>query len=305
LAERFSVRASLAAARARHRVPRRWRRPRRRSSGITGSTQNSPPGFPNQAAGASNASPEVCSPTAHAGCVAVAPRLPAFAEPSRFDVSRVPASRAPARFVLAVFLLFCARAAAPVHPVHRAGAGPGGSCIAGSLQAMFRYPSSRAPVAQPGCHGRARQQRSWGYTLRSFNPGRGWLVTFPCAGPTCRFLRAVRLDGFRRGTGRFGGLTSSPTFAIDSSWTLSARLLGFVPAGQSAVASHRCPQRTAPRQCCPGLGLFQDVRDAVRRVHAGSSPPWTINLRKPLPAPIRSWASRAATDEKWRRINRR
>lgn len=113
------------------------------------------------------------------------------------------------------------------------------------------------------------QQRSWGCALRSVDPDTPVTRTFPWAGPTCRFLPAVHLDIFRRGTSRaeVGCITHIPA---DSSWTLSSRLLGFIPAANLPLRDPFSPD--APRQCCHGLCLFQDLRDAARRVHAGSTP---------------------------------
>jgi hypothetical protein len=128
-------------------------------------------------------------------------------------------------------LRFCccsAPALAAAHrAVRRAGAGPGGSCIAGSLQAMFRYPSC-GPRSQPGCP--LGQQHSWGCTLRSFTPDRGWLGTFPWAGPTCRFPERSTSMIFVEGRVdcRIHRLTHIRHRLVADA--LRARLLGFGPA---------------------------------------------------------------------------
>lgn len=98
----------------------------------------SSPCFPDTAAGSSNASHEVLSPTALSGCVA----LSRGGQPFRDGPAStfVAPALVPARVVLAVFQrrsrILDWRIAAPFAEA----AARGGSCIAGSLQAMFRYP---------------------------------------------------------------------------------------------------------------------------------------------------------------------
>jgi hypothetical protein len=146
------------------------------------------------------------------------------------------------------------------------------------------------------------QQRSWGCALRSLDPDARVTVTFPWVGPTCRFLRAVHLDNFRRGTGQAEGRIESPTFQLTrhgrshrGSWALSPR-----PVCTSRDPFSRSAAAILPWDLpLPGFSGRQSARSR------GLVPAWAINLRKPLPAPIRSWVLLVATDGKWRRNNRR
>lgn len=155
-------------------------------------------------------------------------------------------------------LRFSAVAPAPQPKCAVCGRRPGGSCIASSLHAMLRYPSSSHFAAWLLLCSSARGVMPFAVLLLPAD----WRTSL-FAGPTCRFLN-VLLDGFCRGPVDLRNLSIHP-HSVDRPRTFTAAP-GLVPAGNP------CRGPLTQRPILPWALPLPGFRTPHRCAQAGSTP---------------------------------
>jgi hypothetical protein len=113
---------------------------------------------------------------------------------------------------------------------------------------------------------------------------------FPSAGPACRFTsRSPRLI-FVAGSVVLKG-------KLDLKKTNDHELVVAASRLHSRVRSAPHGFLSARARSCLGLCLSQDFGHDIACIPRGHDPAWIISLRKPFPAPIRSWVLRHTSNE--------
>jgi len=132
-----------------------------------------------------------------------------------------------------------------------------------------------------------------------FNPFAGLLpiasgAMFPSAGPACRLpIRSPRLI-FVAGSVVLKG-------KLDLKKTNDHELVVAASRLHSRVRSAPRGFLSARTRSCLGLCLSQDFGHDIACIPRGHDPAWIISLRKPFPAPIRSWVLRQTSNEMFSR----
>jgi hypothetical protein len=126
-------------------------------------------------------------------------------------------------------------------------------------------------------------------SLRRFAPDAGG-TTSPSAGPACCFAdRSPRLI-FVAGSVVLKG-------KLDLKKTNDHELVVAASRLHSGVRSAPRGFLSARARSCHGLCLSQDFGHDIACIPRGHDPAWIISLRKPFPAPIRSWVLRQTSNE--------
>lgn len=169
------------------------------------------------------------------------------------------------------------------------------SAIAENIRSERTYPQGRErtsrslgaedklrPAIRPGARSAVRPTALLGFqSLRRFAPDREWRDVSICRA-CVPFVDSFAAINFRRGIGRLGG-------TVDLKKTNDHELVVAASRLHSRVRSAPRGFLSARTRSCLGLCLSQDFGHDIACIPRGHDPAWIISLRKPFPAPIRSW----------------
>jgi hypothetical protein len=142
-------------------------------------------------------------------------------------------------------------------------------------------PVPRMLVTWPGCFG--SRQHPWDFTLRSFAPIGESPASLPAA-PRMPFSLSSPRSFSSRDQPPLNSLTLHPLLQAANQGQL-------LPASGTYLHQPAVPRRPSTRRADPALGLASFRFAGHQLVRRGRlDPALAIRRRRPLPAPIRSWA---------------